>query len=461
MRARAAQLAEPPNALTLLLVGVLAVVVWHNAFTYPSVSGPDAEPDIAYAQTIVNEWRIPTAAEVKSYYTPPGFFLLAGGMIKLGEALGAIEPAQYGQLLNGILTLATALLLAALCALVFPGRPWLRVAALGLFVACPVVLKTGAMFHPQPLVAFLATLAMVIAARMIGQRRYGLATAIVLGLVVGAGQLVRSAGIWTLGVVIVALLATAIACPAERRGAVRALAVVAIIGLLVPLPWYVYLQTRYSNPIFGRTSAPLSKTPSASLLPGRSAAPAAFRLVATNPLPTRHTWFYVDPGLPEIVTAPQRTALVPAFWPILFTDTWGDYSGIWKWGSIQKPLTPSTENRLTVQTIVGVLPTFLTTAGLFALCALAVARVRSRPELVLVPLMPLVALAGTLYYAVSYPTVDADTVKALYLLPAVPAFAVCFGFAVETLWRRSRWLGIAIVVPLAAGLLVSLAFGVA
>ena len=286
MRARAAQLAEPPNALTLLLVGVLAVVVWHNAFTYPSVSGPDAEPDIAYAQTIVNEWRIPTAADAKSYYTPPGFFLLAGGMIKLGEALGAVEPAQYGQLLNGILTVATALLLAALCALVFPGRPWLRVAALGLFVACPVVLKTGAMFHPQPLVAFLATLAMVLAARMIGQRRYGLATAIVLGLVVGAGQLVRSAGIWTLGVVIVALLATAIACPAERRGAVRALAVVAIIGLLVPLPWYVYLQTRYSNPIFGRTSAPLSKTPSASLIPGRSAAPAAFRLVATAP--SRH-----------------------------------------------------------------------------------------------------------------------------------------------------------------------------
>ena len=168
MRARAARLAEPPNALSLLLVGVLAVIVWHNAFTYPSVSGPDAEPDIAYAQTIVNEWRIPTVADAKSYYTPPGFFLLAGGMIKLGEALGAVEPAQYGQLLNGILTLATALLLAALCALVFPGRPWLRVAALGLFVACPVVLKTGAMFHPQPLVAFFATLALVLAARMIG-----------------------------------------------------------------------------------------------------------------------------------------------------------------------------------------------------------------------------------------------------------------------------------------------------
>ena len=39
--------------------------------------------------------------DAKNYYTPPGFFLLAGGMIKLGEAIGADEPAQHGQLLNG------------------------------------------------------------------------------------------------------------------------------------------------------------------------------------------------------------------------------------------------------------------------------------------------------------------------------------------------------------------------
>ena len=75
--------------------------------------------------------------------------------------------------------------------------------------------------------------------------------------------------------------------------------------------------------------------------------------------------------------------------------------------------------------------------------------------------MPLVALAGTLYYAYSYPTVDGDTVKALFLLPAVPAFAMCFGFAVETIGRRSRWLAVALAVPLTVCLVVSLAFGIA
>ena len=89
------------------------------------------------------------------------------------------------------------------------------------------------------------------------------------------------------------------------------------------------------------------------------------------------------------------------------------------------------------------------------------ARVRSRPELVLIPLMPLVALAGTLYYARSYASADGDTVKALFLLPAVPALAVCFGFAVETIARRSRPLAVALGALLAVCLVVSLAFGIA
>jgi hypothetical protein len=215
--------------------------------------------------------------------------------------------------------------------------------------------------------------------------------------VVGAGQLVRSAGLWTLGVVCVALFGAAIARQTERRAALRALVVVGVVGVLVALPWYVFLQTRYSNPIFGRTSAPSTTIVAPGLVPGRSAAPAPFRLVAAAPLPSRMLWFYVDPGLP----------------------------------------------------------------GLLALAGLAVARVRARAELLVVPLMALAALGGTLYYVHAYPTVDGDTVKALFILPAVPAFAMCFGFAVETIGRRSRWLAVVLAVPLTVCLLVSLAFGIA
>ena len=461
MRAVSALERHFPNVLSVLFVGAMAVAAAHNAFTYPSVSGFDAGADIPYAKTLVEDWSIPTDPH-HNYYTPPGFFLLAGAAIKLGEQLGVEEPAQMGQLMNGVLGVATAILLAVLCSIVFPGRDWLRAAALGLFVSIPVVLKTASMFHPQPLLAFLAVLALVLTARMLSARRYRLRSALVLGLVLGAGQLVRSAGLWTLGVICIALLAAAIAERAERRAALRALVVVGVVGLLVALPWYVYLQTRYSNPIFGRTSAPSSHAATAGLFPGRSASPVPpFRLFATATLPSQRLWFYFDPGLRGVITAPDRAGIAPAFWPILYTDTWGDYFGYWKWGSIQKPLTEPIENRLTLQSVVGLLPTFLAVAGWLALTGLSIARLRSRPELFPVALMPLVAVAATLYYAHAYPTVDGDTVKALFLLPAVPALAICFGFAVETLGRRSRPLAVVLGASLTVCLVVSFAFGIA
>ena len=54
--------------------------------------------------------------------------------------------------------------------------------------------------------------------------------------------------------------------------------------------------------------------------------------------------------------------------------------------------------------------------------------------------MPLVAVAATLYYAHAYPTVDGDTVKALFLLPRYPRLRS----ASDSPWRRwvaapDRW----------------------
>ena len=77
-----------PDALTGVLIAGMLVVVVYNAFHYPSVAGYDAELHIQYARTLVTEWRIPT--ELRNYYTPPGFFLLAGPLVELGDRLGLV-----------------------------------------------------------------------------------------------------------------------------------------------------------------------------------------------------------------------------------------------------------------------------------------------------------------------------------------------------------------------------------
>jgi hypothetical protein len=419
------------RAVTSALLGVLALIAVWNASTYPSIGGFDAAEHIEYARALVGRGELPAGG---ASYTPPLFYAIAGTAIEVGELLGLDEPERVAQILNAALTVGTAMLLLALARLLFPARPLVRWAALAFFICCPVVLKTAAMFHPQPLVVFLSTLALVLTARMIVLRRYGLWDWVTLGPVLGATQLVRSVGIWTVGVVVLTLAVTAVVQPAERRRIRNALAACAAGALVLALPWYVYLELTTPNAVFGRggTVVPLSER-----WPGA---------------------FYISPGLPEVITKPNRAALPPRFLPILYTDTWGDYFGIWSWSPPRPELTAAVNRRLIVQSVVGLPLTALALAGWLALCGLGLARPREAPARLLVMLLPLVALAGVLYYAIRSPSTDGDTVKAMFALTAVPAWAISFGFAADVLLARSRRVALPVLAILALCGLVALTF---
>ena len=143
-----------------------------------------------------------------------------------------------------------------------------------------------------------------------------------------------------------------------------------------------------------------------------------------------------------MITNPQREALEPRFFALLYADTWGDYFGIWAWGPPRPELTSDVNRRLAIQSIVGLPMTVIAVAGWFALVGLGATRWREAPARLLVALAPLVGLAAVLYYATRSFRADGDTVKAMFMLPAVPFWALSFGFAVDVLLRRRR-----LVVP--------------
>ncbi len=90
--------------------------------------------------------------------------------------------------------------------------------------------------------------------------------------------------------------------------------------------------------------------------------------------------------------------------------------------------------------------------------ALGVARPREDPGRLVVALPPVAATAAVLYFAVAYPTSDGDTIKATYAMAAVPALALCFGFAVDRLAAARRVVGIVLGIVLGLSALVSLPF---
>jgi hypothetical protein len=99
----------------------------------------------------------------------------------------------------------------------------------------------------------------------------------------------------------------------------------------------------------------------------------------------------------------------------------------------------------------------LAVAGLVALLGLAVTRPREDLGRLVAALPPVAGVAAVLYFAVAYPTTDGDTIKGTYALAAVPALALCFGFAVDVLARR-RVVGVVLGAVLAASAIATLPF---
>src|SRR5262249_22817010 len=145
---------------------------------------------------LIHHGQIPGPETRSEYYTPPGFYALAGLATLVGEHVHSQDPHKLAQYMNWLVVLATAVVLVLLAREILPARPWLQYGAFGFFCFLPVVLKRGAMFHPEPLSMLASTIALLLAARILVRRSFRPLPAIALGAALGAGQLVRAFSLW-------------------------------------------------------------------------------------------------------------------------------------------------------------------------------------------------------------------------------------------------------------------------
>jgi hypothetical protein len=387
------------------LIAALALVAGWNTYKYPSGSGYDVREHQEYADLLVHHGEIPGPGKRSEYYTPPGFYALSGVATVIGEHVHSGDPHKLAQALNWLVLLATAAVLWALAREVFPGRPWLQLGALGFFCFLPVVLRVGAMFHPEPLSMLLTAVALLLAARLLGRHDYHWQLAVATGVALGLGQLVRAFSLWTFAAVV-------IACAVAR--AWRPLVLVVVATAVVASPWYIRQAVKYGDPVFDRP------TPHEAIWDRR---------------PAR---FYVGLGLPEVFTDPFRPQFRNEAVPTTYSEVWGDYFGVWR-GDRER------------QSFLGLLPTLLAVAGWLVLL---VRSLRAPPRLA-VALLPGLGLLGYLYFTVSYPTPDGDVLKASYMLTTAPAWALAFGYALDRLPHRVR---LVVAGLLAASALAALPF---
>ena len=395
-----------PTTLAYAFAAVAGLIVLWNASSYPSGAGYDATSHREYADFLIRELRLPHAGETPEYYSPPLYFGLAGAAAWLARHAGLSDAFKVAQLLNVAMVLGTALLVIALARLLWPDRVWVAPAAVGYLALSPVLTRTASMINPEPTDLFFSALALYLAARLLVGRRYGAWPAVLLGLALGAGQMVRQFALWTLAVVVLAFVAALWSRAPERRDLLRSLAIALGACALVAGPWYGYRAANYANAVFAR---PHVDKPLWERRPAR---------------------FYIDPGLPDVVTRPYRPHLANLAVPQTYSDIWGDWYGVFAWNRAADGRPSSAVNGwLIAQNAIGLLPTLLAVGSWLILLVRSLRR--CDPPRLLVALLPLAGIAGYLYFTVSYPVPDGDVLKPTYMLSTLAAWALCFGWLVS------------------------------
>jgi hypothetical protein len=411
------------GALAAICVFVLVLGAW-NIVQYPPGKGFDALEHMAYADGLVPGGALPHGTG--EYYTPPGYYAVAGSLDWVAGKAGIGDPHRGGMAINVLFLLGTVLVVWRIARDLVPGRMRVAVGAAAFVALVPVDVRSAAMFHPAMAALFLCTLALWLCLRAFADRRY----AVALGIALGVAQLVLAASLW-------AVVAVTAALALGRRW--RALAVAIALAVVIPLPWYVHQQTTYSG------LAPFPRPPTPQARSGGTETGKPKPLYSRRP-----ARFYVDPGIPDVLADPYRPHFLNLLLPTTYAELWGDWEGHWVWRGTRSP-SKSDRHTLQLQSVIGILPTVLAVVGWLALLA---ASLRSPPRLA-IALLPGLGLIGYLYFTVAYPTSDGDVLKASYMLTTAGAWALAFGFALDRLRGRTAYL---VVGLLALGAVVELPF---
>lgn len=296
-------------ALAGVFVGMNALVAV-NAVLHSPFVGYDAADHLIYIEVLATG-RLPTPVESGQFFAPPLPYIVPA-------MLHALRANRWGLVLkiaqaqNVAWSIALTLALVGLCRLWRPGDRRFAFWSLALLGTLPVYYKTFAFVRGEPLTAFLTVAAASATLALCGSSTASRGRWLGLGVLVGLLMLSRQWAAFVVVALLVFLAWCVYADPSRRRAYLLGGATAAMVGLAVCGWFYLLLHQRYGS------AMAFNQAP--GLLLSLAARPAEF---------------YTRTGWPAIVTAPFREAFSPGdearpwLWPVLYSETWGDYWGYW------------------------------------------------------------------------------------------------------------------------------------
>ncbi len=413
-----------------LLVGLFLLVnaiVAFNGVAGSASLGYDSEGHIAnvaqYAQG-----RIPTLKESGEYFSPPLPYLIPALFLRLTNTDLTIA-AKIGQLQNIVVSILVTLLLLRLGARLQPENSTPRAVALFLLGMLTVYYKTFSFMRGEPFV-ILFSLLLIDHLWSLSEREPTRRDALLIGVFSGLLLLSRQWG----ALVLIGVAAWWLLLLVRRTDLAKRLFVPGLMGALVALlisGWfYLALAAQTGNILaFNREVSPELK----------------------------HAKFFTGTGNGWLFTYPLTPAYDGEVLPIFYTEIWGDYFGYWY---LQRPDVPArfAPNALAYPgliNLVSTVPTLVLAAGFIfgaiqTVRALVSGLTAQHIRYSLLFLCIAASLAGFVWFLIRYPSFDADTAKATYLLAIFPLLCLLAGQVLARFEQRSPRLFRGLMVLLVA-----------
>jgi hypothetical protein len=415
------------------------LLVLVNSVLHNPEWGYDANHHLSYMQVLPT--RLPEKTETNEFFSPPLPYFLPSLVNRACLELvsdGTFEDGfncsraagKFWQMINLGLSIGLTLLLVHLFETLCPSQQSLKLSSLVLISLVPTYYKTMSQARGEPYVVFFVFLVLFLFAQMVTNRqRLTWRSGFGLGLALAGLVLSRQWGFFLFPAIIV-FSALVLLLRLKSIGFGKAVFAAVVVSFLAGSWFYFYL---YFN--FGSFTA--------FNMNGRG-----FRL-SNHP-----TSFYRSTGLERglLFKVPVRKNFDNTFFPILYSDTWGDYWGYFVFvneksdrgleGFSNRDIIAPYLGRVN---LVSIYPSLLFGAG-FLLGAAGLVRtfrMKNDPDPVtlfqgFLFLVIVFSFIGYAYFIISYPQLQGDTIKATYMLHMILTAPLLAAFVLEALRKRVK-----------------------
>ena len=444
------------TGIVLPLVVIFLVInglVLLNACLHDPGIGYDAHRHHQYIQAL-SKFRPVTPGDSDEFFSPPLPYIVPAVLLAI-PGIDLFWALKLGQLFNVVLSVGLTFYLLKTCRLISE-QPVLRLGTLVSLGILPVYYKTFAFVRGEPYVAFFAVVILYYMGAFLLKKHFTLVDASILGTAMGLCALSRQWGILLFPAVFLSMGLQWLRSPEQRHTILRTFLICLVLIALLSGWFYLMLNLKYGS------MTAFNNEPETSF---------SFK---NQPLE-----FYTGFSRKLLFTSPIRPNFPNQFFPIFYSELWGDYWGYFsvygldintqtfldgkKIAELYSNDTAPGQVKSNYRTIgaylgrvnlIGLFPSTLAIAALmFALFRILkrnyhTAFITCRKEILTFVLLAIATtIGGYFWFLIMYPNLEkGTTIKATYVLHIFPYIALLIGDLIEHIKRMQHVLSRLILI---------------